>query len=343
MVTKAKRGRAARPRKASARKKTAPPRKRLAPRKRQDATATGEVALDLGAAELAPIRERIQAAGGRALAAYREPLSGQPLLLCSLPLKSVEPTPFQRDLSPTHAKRLAEKIEESGAFLDPVIVVAGAEGKLWSPNGRHRLAAAKHLGLSRITALVALDEHLAFRILALNTEKAHNLRDRSLEVIRMARELARRAPRAKEIDHAAELEAPELLTLGVVYEQNKRFAGGAYRPFLRKVDRFAETSLRASLRKRADWAARLSGIDDDVKGIIKKLQARGFKSPFLRTYVVARINPVRWHRAKKGEQDPPMTIAAALTRMAAGARKFDVESVRPGEIALVAAASGPEE
>jgi ParB family chromosome partitioning protein len=53
---------------------------------------------------------------------------------------------------------------------------------------------ARCLGLRQLTALVSPDESLAFRILALNTEKAHNLKDRSLEVIRMARELARRHP-----------------------------------------------------------------------------------------------------------------------------------------------------
>ena len=76
-----------------------------------------------------------------------------------------------------------------------------------------------------ITALVSPDERLAFRILALNTEKAHNLRDRSLEAARMAHELAARQPRAAERDFAVELEEPGLLTLGLVYERQGRFAG----------------------------------------------------------------------------------------------------------------------
>ncbi|MEW6073633.1 MAG: ParB/RepB/Spo0J family partition protein [Planctomycetota bacterium] len=332
-----------RPRKKVARRKAAAGKKSLSPRRRAAGVAPGEIPLALDAAEVAALAAGVREAGGVPLAAYREPLSGAPVLLGSLPLPAIEPTPFQRDLSPTHTKRLAEKIEESGAFLDPVIAVPAPGGGFWTPNGRHRLAAAKHLGLAQVTALVSADERLAFRILALNTEKAHNLRDRSLEVIRMARELARRAPRAAETDHAAELEAPELLTLGIVYEADKRFAGGAYRPFLKKVDRFAATALGPSLKKRADWAARLVAIDAEVKRVIAALQARGFQSPYLRTYVVARINPVRWHRAKKGETAPPMAIAAALTRMAAGAKEFDCASVKPGDVALVAAVAGDEE
>jgi ParB family transcriptional regulator, chromosome partitioning protein len=262
------------------------------------------------------------------------------VLLAALPLAAVQPTPFQRDLSPTHTKRLAAKIEEAGSFLDPLIVVRGEDGRLWTPNGRHRLAAAKVLGLKQITALVSPDESLAFRILALNTEKAHNLKDRSLEVIRMARNLAKRRPRAKEREFAAEFEAPELLTLGVLYEKNSRFAGGAYSPFLKKVDRFTDRTLAVSLRSRADHASRLAQIDAQVKKIVAGLEARGFKSPYLRSYVVARINPVRFHRPKQGDTAPPMPIAAALTRMAAAARKFDPGSVRPGDLALVAALSG---
>jgi ParB family chromosome partitioning protein len=319
------------------RRKSASARKRLTPRKEKRGLKSTEIALTIDAKEVAPLVAEVEAAAGTAVGAYREPFSGRPILLASLPIKSVQPTPFQRDLSPTHTKRLAQKIEESGSFLDPLIVVRGDDGALWTPNGRHRLAAAKVLGLRQVTALISPDEDLAFRILALNTEKAHNLKDRSLEVIRMARDLAKRRPRSKESAYVAEFESAELLTLGIVYEENKRFAGGAYSPFLKKVDRFSGLTLAASLRKREGYAARLVEIDAKVKEIIAGLQELGFKSPYLRTYVVARINPVRFWRAKKGDTKPPMQMAAALTRMAASAKKFDLDSVKPGDLALVAA------
>jgi ParB family chromosome partitioning protein len=312
---------------------------RLAPRKEKRGLSAAEIVLATEAPEVAALVAQVHGAGGAAVGAYREPLSGRPILLAALPVEAVQPTPFQRDLSPTHAKRLAEKIEESGSFLDPLIVVRGEDGKLWTPNGRHRLAAAKQLGLKQITALVSPDEDLAFRILALNTEKAHNLKDRSLEVIRMARNLARRKPRAKENEFAAEFEAPELLTLGIVYARNPRFGGGAYSPLLKKVDRYSDKTLPVSLRIREGYASRIGEIDVQVKRIVQGLEARGFKSPYLRAYVVARINPVRFHKAKKGDSKPAMAIGEALTRMAAAAKKFDLGSVRTGDLALVAAVS----
>ncbi len=328
--------------KKTTRKKAASSAKRLTPRAEKRGLEGAQMRLGLDAREVAPLVSQVLAAGGTAIGAYREPFSGRPMLLATLPLKSVDPTPFQRDLSPTHTKRLAAKIEQSGSFLDPLIVVRGEDGRLWTPNGRHRLAAAKILGLHQVTALVSPDEDLAFKILALNTEKAHNLKDRSLEVIRMAASLAKRKPRAKESEFVVEFEAPELLTLGIVYEQTGRFAGGAYSPFLKKVDRFADAALPASLRQRGDHASRLLEIDDQVKHVIAKLQERGFKSPYLRNYVVARINPVRFHRAKKGDTKPAMAMGAALTRMAVAAKKFDVASVKSSDLALVAALSTEE-
>jgi ParB family transcriptional regulator, chromosome partitioning protein len=315
-------------------------RGKLAPGGKARGLEAAQVAIGLDSPDVAAVVTLVRAAGGAPIGAYHEPMGGRALLLASLPLNAVQPTPFQRDLSPTHAKRLAQKIDETAAFLDPLIVVRGEDGKLWTPNGRHRLAAAKVLGLRQITALISPDDSLAYRILALNTEKAHNLRDRSLEVIRMARSLATRQKDTAESKFVAEFEAPELLTLGMVYEKASRFAGGAYSSFLKKVDRFSDRGLALALREREGYAARLLEIDAQVKRVVSALQAKGFKSPYLRNYVVARINPVRFHKVKKGDTKPPMPIAQALTRMAAAAKGFNLGSVSNADLAWVAVGAG---
>jgi ParB family chromosome partitioning protein len=295
---------------------------------------------DGGLAELA---REIESAGGALIGAYRDPLNGRPLLLASLPLTAVEPTPFQRDLSPTHTKRLAQRIDETGVFLDPLIVVRGTQGKFYTPNGRHRLAAARMLGMQQIIALISQNDDLAYRILALNTEKAHNLKDKSLEVVRMARTLAKLLPRRKESECRAEFEAPELLTLGMIYEKNPRFGGGAYSAFLKKIDRFSERTLPVSLRERASYAARIEQIEVRVQRIVNSLHSRGLKSPYLRNYVVARINPVRFIKPKKGATAPVMQMNAALTRMAAAAAKFDVGSVSMSDLGWMTAGAEAED
>jgi ParB family transcriptional regulator, chromosome partitioning protein len=329
--------------KAKTTRKTKASRGKLAPGGRPRGLDAAEVAIGRDSAEIAEVVALVSAAGGAFIGAYREPLGGRPLVLASLPLGAVQPTPFQRDLSPTHAKRLALKIDETAAFLDPLIVVRGDDGRFWTPNGRHRLAAGKVLGLKQITALISPDDTLAYRILALNTEKAHNLRDRSLEVIRMAHSLAKQRGTSRESQFAAEFESAELLTLGLVYEKSSRFAGGAYSSFLKKVDRFSERTLAVSLRERQNYASRLLEIDAQAKKVIDMLQKRGFKSPYLRNYVVARINPVRFHKAKKGDSSPPMPIAQALTRMAAAVKNFKIESVSNSDLAWVAVGAGAQD
>jgi ParB family chromosome partitioning protein len=143
--------------------------------------------LDASADDVAAVTRRIEEEGGIVLAAYREPLGGNPVLFASLPIDKVEPTPFQRDLSEAQHKKLAGVIDRTGLFLDPVIAITAPEKGFWTPNGRHRLAALQRLGARAVTALVVPRREIAWQILALNTEKAHNLRDKSLEVIRIYR------------------------------------------------------------------------------------------------------------------------------------------------------------
>ncbi len=297
-----------------------------------------DTALALDDPSVADLVQRIQRAKGTPLVAYRDPYGSTSLVLASLPVGAIEATSFQRDLSRTHAERLASAIRDTGAFLDPVIAIAGDDGFL-SPNGRHRIAAARALGQRAITVLATADPALAYRILALNTEKAHNLRDRSLEVIRMARSLAKEQPRSKESEHATAFDSAPLLTLGCAYEKRDRFSGSSYHSMLRRVDLFQGQALPKALRQREQWAVRLLDIDDRVTAHVKTLQEMGLKSPYLRQVIVARCNPVRWIPQKKGE-GPPMSVAEALTRMTASVRKFDPKKIRPQDLAIAAAMGG---
>jgi len=317
--------------------KTKTTRKRRGPEAPRGPEAT-QTPLALDDDAIAELVKRIEGVKGAALAAYRDPYGGTPLVLASLPIGAVEATPFQRDLSRTHADRLAGAIRDTGAFLDPVIAYASRDAFL-SPNGRHRIAAARALGQRAITVLATTDPALAYRILALNTEKAHNLRDRSLEVIRMARSLAKEKPRSKESEHATSFESPAFLTLGCAYERRDRFSGSSYNSMLRRVELFQDRALPAALRQREQWATRLLDIDDRVTAHVKALQEMGMKSPYLRAVVVARCNPVRWIPQKKGA-GPPMSVAEALTRMTVAVRKFDPQKIRPQDLAIAAAIGG---
>jgi ParB family transcriptional regulator, chromosome partitioning protein len=273
--------------------------------------------------------------GGSVLCAYREPFGGHWLILAALPVDRVEPTPYQRDLSEAHMGRLTDVISRLGRFLDPIIAVRAGDGRYWTPNGSHRLSAMKSLGARSIPALVIPERSTAYQILALNTEKAHNLREKSLEVIRMYRELARFDNRT-EADYALEFEAPAYLTLGICYEARPRFAGGAYHPVLKRTDRFMKKPMTHALKERQETAERLLEIDEAVNDIVKRLKARGLVSPYLKPFVVARINPLRFK--PKGSATP--SLSDTLDNILAAARKFDPGKIKPEHLA---GAGGPPE
>ena len=316
--------------KKKAAKKTA--KKKTTRRKAADAGSRGlDPAEMLGEApaEVEALAQLVADDGGSVLARYRDPLGGHWQLLASLPLAKVGPSPFQRDLSATHAKRMTEVIDKLDRFLDPVIAVRTEGGEYWTPNGLHRLTAMQKLGSKSIVALLVPDFAVVYKILALNTEKAHNLKEKSLEVIRMARSLAAipADPPTRETDYALEFEEPALLTIGLCYEQRPRFSGGAYNPILRRCEQFAELPLAESIPVREARAGKVLELDDQVAEAVAALKARGFDSPYLKNFVVGRINPLKG--AARGET---ADIDEVLTTMLDGVAKFDVSTVSEDEI-----------
>lgn len=311
-----------------------PVRKRAARRKRTPGSAgiqPQDCAIGI-TEELAPVAARIEQAGGCVLACYRDPLGGHALMLAALPIEQVQPTPFQRDLSDAHHKRLAEVIQKTGRFLDPVIAVPAPDHGFWTPNGYHRLEAMRRLGAKTIAALILPEREIARQILALNTEKAHNLKERSLEVIRIYRGLIEESGSTAESDFAFYLEDPSLVTLGIAYEQHRQFAGGAYHPVLKRVESFSDDPVRGAIKVHERLARMVMELEQRVAGVVTKLKERGLESPYLRSFVVARVNPLRW---MKRELPPAEKVLQTMLDRAA---KFDIEKIRQQDLT---AAGGP--
>jgi len=284
-------------------------------------------------AEAAELQRSVERDGGKVLGLYREPYAGRWLIMALLPIEQVDPTPFQRNLSDTHVRKLESVIGKLGRFLDPIIVVrtdaaAGERVKYWTPNGHHRLSAMRTLGAKSITAIVVPEAGTAYRILALNTEKAHNLKERALEVIRMYQELAR-LDGASEEKYALEFEEPALITLGLCYLERPRFSGGAYHPILRRVDQFLKKPLGEALKIRQERARILLELDEIVVQKVEALKAKGLTSPYLKSFVVARINPIRF----RPRDAAPLSFDEVMERMTKAAAKFNPDKVRMEDLA----------
>jgi ParB family chromosome partitioning protein len=192
----------------------------------------------------------------------------------------------------------------------------------------------RQLGARSILAVVVPEISVAYQILAMNTEKGHNLREKSLEVIRMARSLAESDTRPEK-DCALEFEEPDYLTLGLAYEKRGRLSGGAYHPVLKRVEAFLDASLPDAIQIREVRADKLLALDDKVAEAVAALKERGLTSPYLKAFVVARLNPLRFRRGTT------MTADAALEAMMTAVEKFDAGKVKVGDLA--AAPPGPAE
>src|SRR2546423_13921290 len=313
---------------------------RRTPRKANPGTwglSPAECRLDSLPAEAEEVRARVEREGGLVLGAYSDPLGKNALLIAILPIDRIEPTPFQRDLSQTHHRKLADVIDRTGMFLDPVIAVTAPKEGFWTPNGRHRLEAMRRLGARAITALVVPKREIAWQILALNTEKAHNLRERALEVIRIYRGLIDEDAKRAESGFSYYLEEASLVTMGVCYERNAKFAGAAYNPIVRRLLTFSEDAIGKRIAVHEKYADQLLDLDERVAQVIAKLKARGFVSPYLRAFVVARINPLRWI------QGEPPPLDEVLKTMRERAAKFNTEKIKQEDLATVGGAPDTED
>jgi ParB family chromosome partitioning protein len=316
-------------------KKRAPAKRR--PRKAKAGTrgiTPPETRLESLPGEAQAVAERIQQAGGQLLGSYNDPLGRHPVLFAVLPIDSVEPTPFQRDLSQVHHRKLADVLDRTGMFLDPIIAVTAPDKGFWTPNGMHRLMAMRRLGARAITALVIPKREIAWQILALNTEKAHNLRDKSLEVVRIYRNLIEESGAKAEKEFSYYLEEASLATMGLCYEKNPRFSGGVYNPFVRRLTEFSDEPLSRAVKQHEKRAGMLLELDEHVVAVVQKLKAKGFVSPYLKAFVVARSNPLRFMKEPPELEDLIRTIRGKVER-------FNVDKVKQQDI--VASGGAPDD
>ncbi|HEV8616408.1 MAG TPA: chromosome partitioning protein ParB [Methylomirabilota bacterium] len=272
------------------------------------------------------LAEQVERDGGHVLAIYQEPVGEHWQIFCLLPRAQVQASPYQRDVSPTHAKRLTEAIKRLDRFVDPIVVVSPGPGVYWTPNGNHRRTVLDKLKADYVPAILVGEPEVAFDVLPLNTEKAHNLKEKSLEVIRMYRGAAEQKPASSEEDWQLQFESPHFITLGLLYEVNKRFAGGAFAPILRRVDKFLKVSLRKGLEERAERAELVRAADETLVQVVAKVKKRGINHPYVKNYLLARTTPLT-----KARKTLP-SFEATFKKLRENLADFDVSKVRYDEI-----------
>src|SRR6185295_1031172 len=102
---------------------------------------------------------------------------------------------------------------------------------------------------------------------------------------------------------------------------------GAYNSIVRRLSEFSSSSLSSALKTREKNAEQLLDLDAKVAEAVAKLKAKGFVSPYLKAFVVARINPLRWIQG----EPPPLEEVLKTMRERAG--KFNADRIRQEDLA----------
>jgi ParB family chromosome partitioning protein len=113
------------------------------------------------------------------------------------------------------------------------------------------------------------------------------------------------------------------------YLDRPRFSGGAYHPILRRADQFLKTPLQTALGVRQERAKTVMELDDLVVAKVEALKSRGLTSPYLKSFVVARINPIRF----RPKDAAPLSFDEVLDRMTKAAAKVNVDKVKLEDLA----------
>jgi ParB family chromosome partitioning protein len=106
---------------------------------------------------------------------------------------------------------------------------------------------------------------------------------------------------------------------------------------LRRIDDFLEEPFPRALKERERRAAKVLKLDDAVSKVVAALKERGLTSPYLKPFVVARVNPIRFSKSTEFDFDEVMD------KMIASAGKFNVDRVKQEDVAKIGGAPMPED
>ncbi|HEU5059966.1 MAG TPA: hypothetical protein VFU21_25720, partial [Kofleriaceae bacterium] len=96
--------------------------------------------------------------------------------------------------------------------------------------------------------------------------------------------------------------------------------------------------LKAAVPIRTERAARLMELDDLVGELVGKLKAAGLKSAYLKPFVVARLNPLRFVPAPRGKEAKAARAPdfdKTIDQMIDKGKKFDASKVKPQDLAAM--------
>ena len=188
--------------------------------------------------------------------------------LAALPIELVEPTPYQRNLSDTHVRKLEAVIgkiapvsrSDHFAYASPRKIRRRSIGHRTAIIGSPPCAHWERRALWRSSCPKPQPPttfSLSIPRKPIISGKRHS------RLFACTRNSCNSRKRTEET-YALEFEEPALITLGLCYEERPRFSGGAYHPVLKRVEEFLKKPMRTAFESRQERARKLLGLDDAI-------------------------------------------------------------------------------
>jgi ParB family chromosome partitioning protein len=260
---------------------------------------------------------------GEDIITYKEPISGKTLEFKILKIDEIDIHSYERSISEEHLRKLMTAISKVGVYLDPITVFKDKSGKYYVLNGQHRLLAMKKLGFEEIPAIIFDDPEIAKNIIALNTEKAPDIRDMAKESKTIYMEYVENFPDEPESVAGRYIEA-YYVTCGFAYEKMERFGGSVFESLMKKVDLFTEERFADAVKMREERAERLITLYQKIIELEKQLKEQDIWHPFIRKEIFSHINPYKRLRVI------PDTFDEVVDKLMTNLENLDVESFRAG-------------
>ena len=103
------------------------------------------------------------------------------------------------------------------------------------------------------------------------------------------------------------------------------------------MDTFLDEPIAKAIKERDRRGRKILKLDDAVSAAVEKLKAKGLTSPYLKPFVVSRVNYTRFSKATSFDFDE------ALDKIIASAAKFNVDRVKQEDVAKSGGGAPDEE
>jgi ParB family chromosome partitioning protein len=242
---------------------------------------------------------------------YTDPVSKKERVIKLVDINLIEPSPLQREISEKHVENLAKSIAKLG-FLDPLIGYE-ANGKYWIVNGQHRLMALRHLGAQGQIPVLIIGVEDAKYILDMNIEKAPNIKDKSIEALKVYKEFIKTVPHETEFVVAESVGEICLVTFGLCYAMDNRFPASSFFNLIKKIDLPENIPLSDGLELRQQRANKLMELKEIFNQKKQEFIEAGYDKMQVGNIIISLANP--WGRKRIIEESFDDGIEMIMERM----------------------------